>query len=90
MSSGYGSVPVWGPKGDRFYFLDNSGHIVEMEINLSTTIERGKILGRTRAPGVIGRGFNLSADGQRFLLSRPAGNDGQHARLLVVLNGRQP
>jgi serine/threonine-protein kinase len=88
MSSGYGSVPRWGPTGDRFYFVDNNGYIVETEINLSTTVEAGKILGRIRAPGVIGRSYDLSSDGERFLLARPAGDEGQNARLLVVLNGR--
>jgi Tol biopolymer transport system component len=87
-SSGYGSQPRWGSDRNRFYFADNSSRIVEMEVNLSTTIEPGKILGLFRAPGAVGRGFDVSDDGERFLVSRPAGGEALQARLLVVLNGR--
>jgi hypothetical protein len=48
----------------------------------------GKILGQFRAPDAVVRGFDVSADGERFLVSRLAGGETQQARLLVVLNGR--
>lgn len=85
-STGYGIWPRWNTRGDRLYFVDSSFRIVEREVDLTTTFNPGRILGHVAAGSLAGQGFDVTGDGQRFLVQRM--DAGHLARLLIVLNWR--
>jgi len=90
ISTQGGMAPSWSPRGDEIFYLDQSANLVAAQV--STTPEfalRGSQVLFSAAPyimtAVSRRNYDVSADGRRFLMVRPAGADAG-VRLVVVEN----
>jgi hypothetical protein len=59
-----------------------------MEVDPSAAFQPGPIAVRIPVGGAFGQGFDVTADGQRFLLAVPPGDQGRPGSLRVVQNWR--
>jgi Tol biopolymer transport system component len=98
ISTDGGTDPVWAPKGDELYYLQGD-QMMAVAIQATATISAGAprrlFEGRYERSGV-GRNYDLSPDGKRFVMIRSEERD-TAARVHVVLNwldelrsGRKP
>ena len=92
ISTAGGTRPMWSRNGRELFFLDANGAIFSAEIQTSGAFSTGnprKILdGRYRTEGG-GRTYDVSLDGQRFLMIKepqPSELTATAPRILVVLN----
>jgi hypothetical protein len=90
VSRGFGSWPRWGATGDRLYFIEELGRLAEVEVDLVTTFQPGPVVARIPAQAQTfgGRGFDVAAGGQQFLLPRSQGDQERPPSLLVIQNWR--
>jgi eukaryotic-like serine/threonine-protein kinase len=88
VSRGFGAWPRWAPGGDALYFSDGLSRIARMEVDPSAAFQPGPIAVRIPVGGAFGQGFDVTADGQRFLLAVPPGDQGRPGSLRVVQNWR--
>lgn len=86
VSRGRGLWPRWGSAGDRLYFVDAVGRIVEMQVDLRDTFQPGAILTRGPASSSTNFGYDVAADGTQFLVPRLPGGQTRTASLLFVQN----
>ena len=84
ISRGYGAWPRWGAKGDRLYYVDELQRIVEVEVDLRSTFTPGPVVSRVDANISGGSGYDVAADGSRFLVPRSATSPARQGSLLVV------
>jgi Tol biopolymer transport system component len=75
------TTPVrWGPRGDRLYYVRSSdGALMEVEVDLATEVTMSSPRALfTKSNLALGWGFDVNADGSRFLVVRlelPYGGD---------------
>jgi len=95
ISVGGGREPVWSRRGERVYFRGQGGQdrMSSVDVQTSPTFSSGtpKVLFADLYEGEHGgggdRNYDLSADGQRFLMVRPA-RPYPPAEVIVTLNWR--
>ena len=98
ISAEGGTRPAWSPKGDELFYLDGNDQLTAVRFEASgTTFIPGKparVLNEKYVAGSTTRGYdlrsyNVSADGQRFLMLKETAGASTSAPLptmIVVLN----
>ena len=88
LSTGGGTQPVWSPKGDELFFRsERKLMVVPIGSRPSFTAGRPELLFETdlSGHGLSGMGgFDVSADGQRFLMVRQVAASGGSAVHVVL------
>ena len=90
ISPSGGTRPLWARNGTELFYLDSAGAMTRVPVQTAPTFSAGTAttLFKTRyvVPGVVvGRGYDVSPDGQRFLMIKQAGT-AQAPTMVVVLN----
>ena len=95
VSTGGGTRPLWAPNGQELFYVAPSGALMRVGVDRSQTwtattptklIKEGYF---TVEGGNPGRTYDISPDGQRFLMIKPGGGPDQTAAptsLVVVQN----
>jgi serine/threonine-protein kinase len=93
VSSGGGTRPGWAPNGGELFFQDTTGALTSVLVQTGTTFNLGnpKRVFETRplVAAVTGRTYDISRDGQRFLMIKDNTGVEQSstpASLVVVIN----
>jgi hypothetical protein len=83
---GGGKDPAWRKDGRELFYVVGDGKSTVLPITLGeTTFELGEPQSLFTAPvGTFRRNYEVSSDGQRFLISTPASPGG--AAITIVLN----
>ena len=94
VSSEGGRTPLWSPKGNELFFVSRSA-LMATTVQLTPAFKRGttttlfaagsRILDG-RLLGNTGRTFDVSRDGQRFLMMKDASADTPRPGIIVVQN----
>ena len=92
-----GVEPIWAPDGDKLYFRDISGKkvmVVSIQGNGDGTLEFGKpklvMEGDFKSTlGPWGRNYDLSPDGEKFLLISQEKSEAMPRQINIVLNWQQ-
>ncbi|MDQ5871124.1 MAG: hypothetical protein M3547_02840, partial [Acidobacteriota bacterium] len=73
VSTAGGNYPVWRGDGKELFYLALDGKFMAVEIRTGAAVESGipKALFGVPTKGSSGRNFDVSADGQRFLVNTP-------------------
>jgi len=90
VSTAGGTVPRWSRRGDEIFFLDPQSNMISARV---TTVPTFGLQGQTRLfsaseyvrAAISRRSYDVSADGQRFLMVQRASNAAT-ARIVVVEN----
>jgi serine/threonine-protein kinase len=94
ISTTGGSRPLWSRNGRELFYLDDGGAITAVPILTAESAFRAGSparLFRTKyypgftSLGLHFRGYDVSEDGQRFLMIKDAPTQGQSARSMVVV-----
>ena len=88
ISTGGGTRPLWARSGTELFYLDGAGAMTRVPSQTAPTFSAGTptTLFDTRYfTGAAGRSYDVSADGQRFLMIKVTGT-GQVPTMVVVLN----
>jgi serine/threonine-protein kinase len=88
ISTSGGTRPVWVRSGTELFYLDGAGAMTRVPIQTAPTFSAGTptTLFATRYfTGVASRTYDVSPDGQRFLMIKTAGTE-QAPSMVVVLN----
>ena len=88
ISSDGGREPVWAPRGQELFYR-NGGAMMVVGINTEPTFTAGSPVVLFRGKYTFGRvgNYDISPDGQRFLMIKEADEEaGQAGRINVVLN----
>jgi serine/threonine-protein kinase len=87
-----GTRPLWSPRGDELFYRAPTAALMGVRVEPGTTWSASvpaiilPTMGTGVAPQYVGRTYDVSPDGQRFLLIRePIGPDGQAATPRIVL-----
>jgi serine/threonine-protein kinase len=89
VSSGGGTQPLWRRDGKELYFVDPERRIVAVPIQQGHTFVAGRpevIADGSRVinpPSIVGRMYDVSHDGQRFLIVKDP-SAGQNQEIVVV------
>jgi Tol biopolymer transport system component/predicted Ser/Thr protein kinase len=90
VSRGPGLWPRWNAKGDRAYFVDDQGRIVEVDVRTTPTFEAGpaRVVIDAATFGADPRRdrFERSLDDQRFLIARAPQLDKLRNTILLIEN----
>lgn len=86
VSRGFGTFPRWGPSRGHLYFFDGLSRIAEMPVDLTSTFQPGAIAARIPTGGAYSLGFDVTANGQQFLLPLSPSSQRHASSLLVVQN----
>jgi serine/threonine-protein kinase len=92
VSSGGGRSPVWEPRGRELFYLDGNGFLttVPVQTSTATTFNFGKPtkLLNTKYFTAAVRTYDISRDGQKFLMIKdaPVANQPTPISIVVVLN----
>jgi hypothetical protein len=97
LSPDSGTLPLWSPDGRRLFFRDSAGQILVVEVTRrpQLTLSAPRVVtgaeGLTRRPeGLISVvGFDISRDGTRLLMMRPAVVGERRPPAVVVEQGWQ-
>jgi Tol biopolymer transport system component len=91
VSTNGGTQPVWAPKGQELFYLARDGALMRVAVGSGTAWSAGpptRVLeGRYVVnAGNQGRNYDISADGQRFLMMKAATSDpsGTTPQIVVV------
>ena len=90
ISPSGGTRPLWARNGTELFYLDSAGAMTRVPVQTAPTFSAGTAttLFKTRyvvPGGVIARTYDVSPDGQRFLMLKAAGT-AQAPTMVVVLN----
>jgi serine/threonine-protein kinase len=92
VSTGGGSRPLWARDGRELFYLAGDGRLTGVAVETSnstfTTGNPVRLLERAYLSPAPGRTYDVSPDGQRFLMIKEVGSDegGATSELVVVLN----
>jgi serine/threonine-protein kinase len=93
ISPSGGSRPVWARSGQELFYLDGTNALMAVSVQTAPTFSAGtptKLFAwQTPAPGAWGRTYDVSPDGQRFLMIKETASGDQPSTLpsiIVVLN----
>ncbi len=88
ISTSGGSSPVWARRGTELFYLDGTGALTRVPIRTAPTFSAGaptKLFETRYYAGEGGHTYDVSPDGQRFLMIKAAGTD-EAPSMVVVLN----
>jgi serine/threonine-protein kinase len=87
VSSGGGEEPIWSPNGDKLIYR-NGNNWMEVPTTMEPTFSTltPTLLFSGSYVNVPGYSYDISPDGQRFLLFKPVSNARTATRLKVVKN----
>jgi eukaryotic-like serine/threonine-protein kinase len=92
ISTDGGIQPLWSKKGDELFYLAPGGSVMgvhaEDGVNWKAS-EPAKLFDDRYYHGVgagVGRTYDVSGDGKRFLMVKPSGNPADTSPLIVVQN----
>jgi serine/threonine-protein kinase len=84
-----GSRPVWARNGRELFYIDTSGRLMAVPVRLAPSFEAGnptKIVEGTFFNNISGRTYDVSSDGQRFLMIKePTSADASAAPPNIVV-----
>ena len=92
ISTGGGTRPVWARNGRELFYLDSDNALTSVLVEATaTTFNAGnpiKLFDRSYANPAPGPGYDVSPDGQRFLMIKESDGDSRQApqNLIVVQN----
>jgi serine/threonine-protein kinase len=93
ISADGGTRPVWARNSRELFFIDGNSRLTAVPVETSPTFSRENpslVFNRSYWVGATtGRTYDVSRDGQRFLMVKEVGADGQNATpasLVIVLN----
>ena len=93
VSSGGGRWAVWARSGDELFYRDDDGQLIAVQVELGETFRAGTatvVVPRSSytPPGtgvLFGRTYDVSPDGQRFLLVRDVTETGSSGGAIVIV-----
>ena len=87
VSSEGGEEPVWSPNGKKLYYR-NTNDWIEVEITTAPVFSIGKrrVLFSEPYMNVPGFSYDISPDGQRFLLLKPVSQERTTTNLRIIKN----
>ncbi len=88
LSSAGGLAPVWSARGDELFFLDLRGNMVAVRVTTGESFAAGDaqvlfVAGDLSARAVSRRNYDVTPDGQRFMMVRRAGG-ATRAQMVVI------
>ncbi len=86
VSTNGGTNPHWSGKGDRIFYV-NGDEFLEVEVSTAAPFTLGtpRVLFKEVARLIQGRGFDVSAEGSRFLTVQQVENSGSSTSMLTVV-----
>jgi serine/threonine-protein kinase len=90
VSTGGGTRPLWARSGKELFYLGPSGAVMSTSVEGGSTFRAGNPTRLFEGPyslyaGAPGRTYDVSLDGQRFLMIKVAGPDGTSAPTSIVV-----
>ena len=88
ISTGGGTRPLWTRRGTELFYLDSASAMTRVPIQTAPTFSAGtptKVFDTPYVIGPAGRTYDVSPDGQRFLMIKDVGTE-QVPSMVVVLN----
>lgn len=88
ISTSGGTRPLWARSGTELFYLDGASAMTRVPIQTAPTFSAGtptKLFDTRYFSGGSGRSYDVSPDGQRFLMVKAAGTE-QAPSMVVVLN----
>jgi len=88
ISTSGGTSPLWARRGTELFYLDGAGAMTRVPIQTAPTFSAGtptKVFDTRYFNGGPGRSYDVSPDGQRFLMIKTSGTE-QAPSMVVVLN----
>jgi serine/threonine-protein kinase len=91
VSTGGGTRPLWSPKGQELFYMSPAGAIMRVGVDGGTSwaattpttiVKAGIATGLSASPGRV---YDVSSDGQRFLVLRPASEPNAPPPQLIVV-----
>jgi eukaryotic-like serine/threonine-protein kinase len=89
ISTSGGITPVWARNGKELFYLDGTNAVISVPIQAAPTFSAGtptKLFGGRYAGSPFWRTYDVSPDGQRFLMIKDNTAGDQPASMVVVLN----
>jgi len=92
ISTAGGTRPLWARNGQELFYVANNGSLMSVPIESGDTLRAGNprvLFGQQYVVAGVGRNYDVSADGQRFLMIKPIGPQDQNFRpssIKVVVN----
>jgi eukaryotic-like serine/threonine-protein kinase len=88
ISTDGGVMPLWSPRGDELFYMDLRGSMVAVQVTTGTSFAAGEsralfAAGDLARRAISRRNYDVTPDGQRFVMVRPAGGV-TRAQLVVV------
>jgi serine/threonine protein kinase len=70
-----GNQPVWGPDGRELFYMSLDNKLMAVDVRTASGFEAGtpRVLFETRLKGLLGRRYDISPDGTRFLVNSMIG-----------------
>ncbi len=92
VSSGGGSAPAWSRTGRELFYLAGDGAALQMTVVAVPDLPSGapfdfgdpKILFPYSGANRNGRTYDVSPDGQRFVVAVPGGDDGTRPAINII------
>ena len=77
VSTAGGRLAAWGRDGKEIFYLSPDGKLMSVDVVTAPTFQAGlpKVLFTVRIKTTGGRHYDVSADGQKFLVNVPAGQE---------------
>ena len=88
ISTDLGEEPYWSPKGDELFYRSSDNKWMVVSISTEPEFEHGapQVLFEGPYSNVSGLSYDVTSDGQRFLVLKPQYDDSQVRKLHVVTN----
>ncbi|MBA3853629.1 MAG: hypothetical protein C0503_04385 [Gemmatimonas sp.] len=88
ISTDGGVMPLWSPRGDELFYMDLRGNMVAVKVKTGATFEAGDsqqlfAAGDLMTRAVSRRNYDVTPDGQRFVMIRRAGGISR-AQMVVI------
>ena len=84
-----GTRPLWAPDGRELFYLSRGGELMAVRVQTEPSFAPGNAQvvfgGRTLAPA-LGRSYDISPDGKRFLMIKEPTRDASSTEIILVQN----
>ena len=88
VSTGGGTRPAWGPNGRELFYLAADGKLMAVPVQSGATYSAGTpqvVVNTAYLNPQLGRTYDVSPDGKRFLMIKDASTQPASPRQLVVV-----
>ena len=90
VSTGGGADPRWSPDGREIFYRVGAGQINSVSVRTTPSLDLGAPQKLFDIPDmVVGAGFDVHPDGQRFVVVRGRGSESGSTQINVVLNWQE-